>query len=113
MTRREPASRRVAMPARVAPAGLSSAAVAEIAIVVHGGAGRMPGDPERLARMRAGAARAVDAGHAVLAAGAGALDAVEAAVVLLEDDPEYNAGRGAALTADGGVELDASVMDGA
>jgi L-asparaginase / beta-aspartyl-peptidase len=85
----------------------------EIAIVVHGGAGGSIDDPERAARMRAGAAAAVEAGHAVLAGGGAALDAVEAAVVALEDDPEFNAGRGAALTEYGRVELDASMMDGA
>ena len=84
----------------------------EIAIVVHGGAGGLPDDRARLERMRSGAAAAVGAGHAVLAAGGTALDAVEAAVVVLEDDPEFNAGRGAALTEYGRVELDASVMDG-
>ena len=86
--------------------------MAEPAIVVHGGAGRIPTDPDRLKRMRSGAAAGVEAGYAVLAAGGSALDAVEAAVVVLEDDPEFNAGRGAALTEDGGVELDASVMEG-
>lgn len=84
----------------------------DIAIVVHGGAGGLPRDAERLERMRSGAAAAVEAGHAVLAAGGSALDAVEAAVVVLEDDPEFNAGRGAALTEYGRVELDASMMDG-
>jgi L-asparaginase / beta-aspartyl-peptidase len=84
----------------------------EIAIVVHGGAGRLPTDDARAERMRAGAAAAVEAGHEVLAAGGAALDAVEAAVVVLEDDAEFNAGRGAALTEYGRVELDASVMDG-
>ena len=84
----------------------------ELAIVVHGGAGGLPRDEERLERMRSGAAAAVEAGHAVLAAGGAALDAVEAAVVVLEDDPEFNAGRGAALTEYGRVELDASMMDG-
>jgi beta-aspartyl-peptidase (threonine type) len=84
----------------------------EIAIVVHGGAGGEIADQARAERMRAGAADAVAAGHAVLAAGGGALDAVEAAVVVLEDDPEFNAGRGAALTEYGRVELDASMMDG-
>ena len=86
--------------------------MAEAAIVVHGGAGRVPTDRDRVERMRAGAAAGVEAGYAVLAEGGSALDAVEAAVVVLEDDPEFNAGRGAALTADGGVELDASVMEG-
>ena len=84
----------------------------EIAIVVHGGAGGLPRDAERVEQMRSGAAAAVDAGHAVLAAGGTALEAVEAAVVVLEDDPEFNAGRGAALTEYGRVELDASMMDG-
>jgi beta-aspartyl-peptidase (threonine type) len=84
----------------------------EIAIVVHGGAGGFPRDDSRHDRMRAGAAAAVEAGHAVLAAGGTALAAVEAAVVVLEDDPEFNAGRGAALTEYGRVELDASMMDG-
>ena len=84
----------------------------EIAIVVHGGAGGSISDPERADRMRAGAAAAVEAGHAVLASGGAALDAVEAAVVVLEDDAEFNAGRGAALTEYGRVELDASIMEG-
>jgi len=83
------------------------------AIVVHGGAGRLPHSAERIEKMRQGAAAAVAAGHDVLAAGGSALDAVEAAVVVLEDDPEFNAGRGAALTEYGRVELDASMMDGA
>jgi isoaspartyl peptidase/L-asparaginase-like protein (Ntn-hydrolase superfamily) len=84
----------------------------KIAIVVHGGAGRLPSGAARLDRMRSGAAAAVGAGHAVLAAGGTALAAVEAAVVVLEDDPEFNAGRGAALTEYGRVELDASMMEG-
>jgi beta-aspartyl-peptidase (threonine type) len=84
----------------------------EVAIVVHGGAGRLPTSEERIGRMRAGAEDAVAAGHAVLADGGSALDAVEAAVVALEDDPAFNAGRGAALTEDGAVELDAAVMEG-
>ena len=84
----------------------------EIAIVVHGGAGGLPRDGARHDRMRAGAAAAVEAGHAVLASGRTSVEAVEAAVVVLEDDPEFNAGRGAALTEYGRVELDASMMDG-
>ena len=55
---------------------------------------------------------ALDAGSKVLAAGGSALDAVEAAVVLLEDDPHFNAGRGAVFTYNGTNELDASIMDG-
>jgi beta-aspartyl-peptidase (threonine type) len=86
--------------------------MADVAIVVHGGAGRLPPAGERTEAMEAGARAAVEAGHAALAAGAAALDAVEAAVCALEDDPAFNAGRGAALTEDGGVELDAAVMEG-
>lgn len=86
--------------------------MAEVAIVVHGGAGKLPTTEERRDRMASGAARAVEVGHAVLSGGGSALDAVEAAVAALEDDPAFNAGRGAALTEDGGVELDAAVMEG-
>ena len=79
-------------------------------IVVHGGAGREnPG--ERPAR-RAGILRAVESGWRVLAEGGGALDAVVAAVAILEDDPAFNAGLGSVLTGDGHVEMDASVMAG-
>lgn len=80
------------------------------AIIVHGGAGEVTSD--RFARLREGARRAAAAGDAVLHAGGSALDAVVAAVRVLEDDPEYNAGTGSALTRDGTVETDASVMDG-
>jgi L-asparaginase / beta-aspartyl-peptidase len=79
-------------------------------IVVHGGAGReTPGD--RSPR-RAGVERAAEAGWAVLVRGGSALDAVVEAVVLLEDDPHFNAGLGSVLTAEGVVEMDASVMRG-
>ena len=73
--------------------------------------GRSP--PERHERLRAGVRAAAAAGHAILARGGSALDAVVAAVRVLEDDPEFNAGTGSALTRDGTVETDASVMDGA
>ena len=85
-------------------------------VMVHGGAGRFERDtlpPPAERAMRAGLDAALDAGGGVLAAGGTALDAVEAAVRRLEDDPAFNAGRGAALTRDGGVELDAAIMDGA
>jgi beta-aspartyl-peptidase (threonine type) len=81
----------------------------DVVIAVHGGAGRPPADREAAQR---GVGAAVEAGHAVLAAGGTALDAVVAAVEVLEDDPQFNAGRGAALTEDGQVELDASIMSG-
>jgi beta-aspartyl-peptidase (threonine type) len=81
------------------------------AIIVHGGAGEVAS--ERYDRLRAGVRAAAEAGDAVLLAGGSALDAVIAAVRVLEDDPEFNAGTGSALTLDGTVETDAAVMDGA
>ncbi len=88
------------------------------AIIVHGGAGHLgPDDPASSgapdAPRLAGVRRAAEAGWRVLSAGGPALDAVETAVRLLEDDPTFNCGTGACLTATGEVELDASVMDGA
>ncbi|MEX2255938.1 MAG: isoaspartyl peptidase/L-asparaginase [Acidimicrobiia bacterium] len=81
-------------------------------IVVHGGAGRVP-EPERAARRQAGIDAALAAGMGVLRDGGSALDAVCAAVVVLEDDPSFNAGRGGVATSAGTHELDAAVMDGA
>jgi len=80
------------------------------AIIVHGGAGAVTAD--RHARLRDGVRTAAAAGDAILLAGGNALDAVVAAVRVLEDDPDFNAGTGSALTLDGTVETDASVMDG-
>ncbi len=86
-----------------------------IVIVIHGGAGvieRSHMSPEREASYRAGLAAALDAGYAVLEHGGAALDAVAAAVRTMEDDPQFNAGRGAVLNHDGFCELDAAIMDG-
>nr|KAF6280305.1 hypothetical protein mPipKuh1_010225 [Pipistrellus kuhlii] len=80
-------------------------------VVVHGGAGSRV-SPEREERVRQGVARAAAAGYRVLTAGGSALDAVEAAVAALEDDPEFNAGCGSVLNASGDVEMDASIMSG-
>jgi L-asparaginase / beta-aspartyl-peptidase len=82
-----------------------------IAVLVHGGAGDVA--DERVPVHVAGCRRAADAAFALLAEGASALDAAERAVVVLEDDPVFNAGTGACLTRDGRLELDACVMDGA
>lgn len=79
-------------------------------IVVHGGAGLVA--PERQDRLRAGVRAAAAAGKAILDRGGTALDAVVAAVRVLEDDPEFGAGIGSALTRDGTVETCATVMDG-
>jgi len=85
------------------------------AIAIHGGAGAVPRatlSPEREQRYRAGLEAALAGGYALLERGGSSLDAVTAAVRVLEDDPSFNAGRGAALTRDGAAELDAAVMDG-
>ena len=84
-------------------------------LVIHGGAGSMrPGrlDPEQEKCARAGLEAALAAGAAVLDKRESALDAVEAAVRVLEEDPCFNAGRGSVLTASGCIELDAAIMDG-
>ncbi len=79
-------------------------------IVVHGGAGAVT--PDRQERLLAGVRAAAAAGNATLQRGATALDAVVAAVRVLEDDPEFGAGIGSSLTRENTVETCASVMDG-
>jgi beta-aspartyl-peptidase (threonine type) len=86
------------------------------AIVVHGGAGdidRAKLGPEGDKAYRAALAKVVQAGAAVLDHGGSSLDAVEAAIRIMEDDPLFNAARGAVFTAAGTTELDAAIMDGA
>lgn len=85
------------------------------ALAVHAGAGTLRRDAMGSARAslyHAGLRRALEAGRSVLAGGGRALDAVTAAVVALEDDPLFNAGRGAVFTAAGTQEMDAAVMEG-
>jgi L-asparaginase / beta-aspartyl-peptidase len=84
-------------------------------LAVHGGAGVIP--PQAMTReieaaLRSGLRASLRAGHRVLRQGGSALDAVTAAVVALEDDPLFNAGRGAVFTTDGRHEMDAAVMEG-
>lgn len=84
-------------------------------IVIHGGAGTMDKEqmtPQREAEYRAKLTEAVQAGHVILAKGGTSLDAVVAAVTILEDSPLFNAGRGAVLNRTGQIELDASIMEG-
>jgi beta-aspartyl-peptidase (threonine type) len=86
-----------------------------IAIAIHGGAGVIEASkmtPEKAASYRAGLAAALDAAYAILERGGSSLDAVTTAVRMMEDDPQFNAGRGAVLNQDGDAELDAAIMDG-
>lgn len=85
------------------------------ALVLHGGAGvieRSALSPEDEREVRAALDRALDAGQAVLKDGGTALDAVTAAIVVLEESPWFNAGKGAVFNAEGGHELDAAIMEG-
>lgn len=114
---------RVQLKILAAIAGLAVAAMAgptlakpKWAIVIHGGAGvieRKDLTPETEAAYRAAMARAVATGTAVLDKGGSAMDAVEAVIREFEDDPLFNAGRGAVFTAEGTNSLDAAFMDGA
>ncbi|NMN01332.1 asparaginase [Bifidobacterium sp. DSM 109958] len=86
----------------------------DILLVIHAGAGdrRKDADPERTRIAETDLARALDAGYALLEQGGDALDAVCAAIRVMEDAPEFNAGRGAALTSEGKVSMDACLMGG-
>ena len=84
-------------------------------LVIHGGAGtieRSNMTPEKEREYRAGLERALAAGYEILKRGGSSLDAVEAAVRVLEDDPRFNAGRGSVFTSAGTNEMDAAIMDG-
>lgn len=84
------------------------------AIAIHGGAGAVHRQllDSREKQYRVSLESTLDAGYEVLERGGSSLDAVTTAVRLLEDDPLFNAGRGAALNRDGAAELDAAIMDG-
>jgi L-asparaginase / beta-aspartyl-peptidase len=101
------------------PAGARPAVAQEVgpewAIAVHGGAGtarRESMTPELESKYVAALTAALEAGREILASGGSGLDAVEAALRILEDSPLFNAGKGAVFTRDGRNELDASIMDG-
>ena len=84
-------------------------------LMVHGGCGAMrPGglNPDQEQAALRGLGATLDAGERILASGGSALDAVEAAARVLEDDPVFNAGRGSVLNYEGGIDLDAAIMDG-
>jgi beta-aspartyl-peptidase (threonine type) len=90
-------------------------AVPRWSIAIHGGASgaTRPMSPELEDAYRTALTAALEAGGAVLAADGSALDAAQAAVRTMEDDPLFNAGRGSVIAADGRIEMDASIMDGA
>lgn len=86
-----------------------------IALALHGGAGtisRKAMTPEKEARYKGALKAALDAGYSILSQGGTALDAVAATVVVLEDEPLFNAGKGSVFTHDGTHEMDASIMRG-
>ncbi len=84
-------------------------------LVIHGGAGDITEkliSPEQKKEHEAKLTEALQAGYDILSKGGDSLDAVQAAVIIMEDSPLYNAGKGSSLTVDNKVELDASIMDG-
>src|SRR5262245_13007580 len=94
----------------------SSPAVTKWALAIHGGAGvieRASMTREREAEYRAALAAALETGAKALREGGTSLDAVESTIRVMEDDPLFNAGRGAVFSSAGRNELDASIMDGA
>jgi beta-aspartyl-peptidase (threonine type) len=98
-----------------APANQASMQTKKLGLVIHGGAGtieRSKMTPEKERGYRAGLERALAAGYEVLKRGGSSLSATEAAVRVLEDDPHFNAGRGAVFTDAGTNEMDAAIMDG-
>jgi beta-aspartyl-peptidase (threonine type) len=93
----------------------ASRATPHAVLVIHGGAGTISRDlmtPEKEKAYRAGLADALAAGYKILNSGGTSMDAVEAAICVMEDNPLFNAGRGAVFTSTGHNELDASIMDG-
>ena len=95
--------------------GAQAQGTADWKLVIHGGAGVIEKaniTPDQEREIRAALDQALAAGSQVLGRGGSALDAVEAAVRVLEDDPNFNAGRGSVYTFDGDIEMDASIMDG-
>ncbi|HEU5397663.1 MAG TPA: isoaspartyl peptidase/L-asparaginase [Gammaproteobacteria bacterium] len=103
------------MPVLVMSAEPAAAPDHPIAIVIHGGAGtitRKDMTPEIEAQYRAGLKQALEAGYAVLKDGGRSLDAVQAAIRVMEDNPLFNAGKGAVFAHNGKNEMDAAIMDG-
>jgi L-asparaginase / beta-aspartyl-peptidase len=97
------------------PENQSNMETKRVGLAIHGGAGtieRSKLTPEREREYRAGLERALTAGYEILKRGGSSLDATEAAVRVLEDDPHFNAGKGSVFTSAGTNEMDAAIMDG-
>jgi len=108
-------SKAVFMAASLALLGLTAANAQEKfspVIVIHGGTSGLDLTKEEFKIREEPMKKALLAGQAMLERGGSAMDAVTAAIMVLEDDPNFNAGKGAVFTADGFNELDASIMDG-
>src|SRR5437762_13100574 len=109
------AERSVTPTAEMRPDNNPNMETKKIGLAIHGGAGtieRSKITPEKEREYRAGLERALSAGYEILKRGGSSLDATEAAVRVLEEDPHFNAGRGSGFTSDGTNEMDASIMDG-
>ena len=91
-----------------------AAAAGNFAIAIHGGAGASAKDatPEQIVKRKASLQKALDKAVKIIKGGGTSLDAVEAVIVILEDDPQFNSGKGAVFNAVGSHELDASIMNG-
>ena len=97
------------------PSATSATATGNIVLVIHGGAGTILKSmmtPEKEAAYKAGLTEALQKGYDTLAKGGSALDAVETAVRIMEDNPLFNAGKGAVFTNEGKNEMDAAIMNG-
>jgi L-asparaginase / beta-aspartyl-peptidase len=106
----------LALVSLVIPAESTKSADSPITLVIHGGAGtilREKMTPEREAGTRAALAQALTTGYQILEQGGSSMDAVEAAICVLEDSPYFNAGKGSVFTSEGRNEMDAAIMDGA
>src|SRR5690606_30107631 len=116
LTRLLPLAAALALVAAPAVAQQPAAQPMDWSFAIHGGAGVIERDSltsEQDAAYRAALHTALEAGSAVLAAGGSSLDAVQAAIQVMEDNPLFNAGRGAVFTAAGRNELDSAIMNGA
>ncbi|WP_343344947.1 isoaspartyl peptidase/L-asparaginase [Sphingomicrobium sp. XHP0239] len=105
----------IALPATAPSTARAQEAEPRWSLVIHGGAGTIRREsmtPEKDAEIRAKLDEALVAGSEILAAGGSSLDAIQAAIMVLEDDPNFNAGRGAVFTWEGTNSLDSSIMRG-